>query len=92
MCDVDTVWIFNGPQSKFPSGVFTLREAAERWIAEHGLTGTLTRYPLDIGVYEWAIAQNFFTPRKDEQRTATFISRFSCASQEHYHFEDGNLG
>ncbi|HEU0053036.1 MAG TPA: hypothetical protein VFQ39_07655, partial [Longimicrobium sp.] len=48
------VWVFNGEAGSFPSGVFTSREAAEAWIAKYALTGVLTAYPLDVGVYDWA--------------------------------------
>lgn len=33
-----------------PSGLFVALEAAEGWIARGGLTGALTRYPVDTGV------------------------------------------
>jgi hypothetical protein len=92
MNDIETVWVFNGAKSDFPSAVFTQKALAEEWIRKHRLTGTLTRYPLDMGVYEWALERKYFTPKKDEQRTPTFIGRFSAANQEHYHYEDGSLG
>jgi hypothetical protein len=84
------VWIFNEVRSTFPSGVFTQREAAESWIREHGLSGTLTAYPVDIGTYDWAVRIGHFSPKGDDQRSAEFIQRFSSASQEHYHYEHGN--
>ena len=89
MSDIPTVWVFNGARSNFPSAVFMTRELAESWISTHKLTGTLTRYPLDQGVYEWAIERGYFAPKRDDQRTAEFIGRFSAANQEHYHYEDG---
>jgi hypothetical protein len=49
----------------------------------------LTLYPLDIGVYEWAIARGLFTPKKDKHRTVEFIGGFTTASMEHYHYEHG---
>jgi hypothetical protein len=88
---IDSVWVFNGIKSNFPSGVFTSKELAEKWIEKHSLTGTLTRYPLDTGVYEWALCNESFTPKKEEQRTPLFIGRFSSANQEHHHYEDGHL-
>jgi hypothetical protein len=85
----ESVWVFNGVKSNFPSGVFTTRELAEQWIRKNSLTGTLTRYPLDVGVYEWSLLNGGFTPKREEQKTPLFIGRFSSASQEHYHYEDG---
>ena len=87
---MEKVWIFNGPKAQFPSGVFTDRQAAERWIEQHHLSGILTAYPLDTGVYEWAVAKGHFTPKRDDQRTPEFIQRFSSASHEHYHYENGH--
>ena len=84
------IWIFNGAKGTFPSGVFGEQTRADAWIRLHKLTGTLTRYPVDIGVYDWAIAEGFFIPRRDAQRTSDFIGRFSTASQEHYHYEEGH--
>jgi hypothetical protein len=84
------VWVFNGGvKSTFSGGVFSKKELAEDWIKKNALTGTLTRYALDMGVYEWAISNGAFNPKRDNQKTPSFIGRFSSASQEHYHYEDG---
>ena len=58
------VWVFNGDDGRFAGGVFTSREKAEPWIAANKLDGVLTLYPLDTGVYEWAIARGKFTPKQ----------------------------
>jgi hypothetical protein len=89
MDHVEFVWVFNGPRSSFPSGIFTDLDRAERWIEQHRLTGTLTAYPLDTGVYEWAIAREFFRPLKPHPTTSDFIGRFTSASMEHHHYEEG---
>lgn len=81
------VWVFCGPKSAFPSGVFHSQDEAEAWIAKHRLTGTLTEYPVGIGVYEWAIEGGHFTPRKPEHFAAKFIQGFSSASQTHHHYD-----
>ena len=81
------VWVFNGANSNFPSGVFTSRENAEVWITEHGLEGTLTLYPLDQSAYDHAIANGWFVPQLPHQGLPEFIQRFTSASQEHYHYE-----
>jgi hypothetical protein len=88
----NSVWIFNGGAS-IPAGVFTTRELAEKWIAENRLSGLLTRYPLDEGFYDWAVRQGLFKPTKEHQFTADFKGRFTCASSDHFHYEDGqNVG
>lgn len=86
---MDRVWVFSGEGSHFPSGVFTELELAEEWIRKHGLTGCLTSYPLNIGVYEWAIEKGYFTPKKESYKTAEFIGGFSSAYTDHYHYESG---
>ncbi len=83
------IWVFNGEKGAIPSGVFTERALAEKWIAENGLTGMLTRYPVDTGLYDWAVEQKAFTPKREDQRSSAFKQTFTCASLEHYHYENG---
>lgn len=82
-------WVFNGSGGRFPGGIFSSRELAESWIAKHGLSGVLTRYPLDIGAFDWAVSKNLFRPIREDQTGLNFIGSFSSASFEHYHYEDG---
>ena len=89
MIEAERVWVFNGGKGHFPGGIFTALDGAEQWIERHGLTGTLTAYPLDTGVYEWAIAKGLFRPDKPHQTTSDFIGRFTSASMEHHHYENG---
>lgn len=92
MSDIPTVWVFNGARSQFPGAVFSQLELAEAWIRRHRLTGTLTRYPVDLSAYDWAMERGYFTPSKTEHTSPEFIGRFSAANQEHYHFEEGQHG
>jgi len=82
------VWVFHGSGAQFASGVFSSKERAETWIADHRLSGLLTRYPLDEGAYQWAISQGTFKPKRDDEKTAAFIERFADGSV-HYHYEAG---
>lgn len=82
--DVNYIWIFNGPRSSLPGGVFSSREVAEGEISEHRLSGVLTRYPIDKWVSEWAVERGFI-----EANSIRDMGRFTCAQQEHYHYEDG---
>jgi hypothetical protein len=86
---MDTVWVFNGGRNSFPSGVFSQRELAEEWIRKNKLTGTLTEYPINQGVYDWAIEKGYFKPEREDQTTPAFIGNFSSASADHFHYEDG---
>lgn len=85
------IYVFIGEESSFPSGIFTTLENAEGWIKKHLLSGILNRYPLDIGLYDWAIKEDFFTVKNDYQKEPKFIQKFTCASMEHFHFKEGVL-
>ncbi len=89
--EVTHVWIFVGGSVfpvGFPSGVFYDLEEAKAWIDKHKLCGTLTKYPIGVGAYDWAISKGYFIPKKQEHTSPSFIGRFSSASMEHYHFEE----
>jgi hypothetical protein len=86
------VWVFHGMGGKFTSGVFTTREKAEAWIGKHVLTGVLTRYPLDISAYDWALETGAFRVKKPEQTSAEFIQKFTSGGQEHYHYDPHDIG
>jgi hypothetical protein len=88
--DLDSVWVFNGARSAFPSGIFSRKGAAEAWIAKYSLTGTLTCYPLDHGMYDYSIAAGSFSPKKPEHATPAFIEKFSGGGIDHFHYEDGH--
>lgn len=84
-----SVWVFNGPKAGFPSGIFSSLEQAESWIGRHCLTGTLTSYPVDQGVYDWAKSNGLFTPHTAKEATPEFVAAFTTASMSHYHYENG---
>ncbi|WP_433900162.1 DUF7710 domain-containing protein [Sphingobacterium puteale] len=86
---LDRVWVFHGEGGRFSSGVFTSIEKAEIWIARHKLSGVLTAYPIDEGLYDWALFNDFFNVKKQAQMEANFIQQFTFASQDHYHYENG---
>jgi hypothetical protein len=88
--DEHGVWVFNGDGGAFPSAVFSSVDRADEWIAKHGLSGVLTWYPIDVPVYEWVIAKGWWQPKKEHQTEPTFIQRFSSASAEHFHYENGS--
>ncbi|MFK7979510.1 MAG: hypothetical protein AB8G86_05985 [Saprospiraceae bacterium] len=88
---MNSVWVFHGAGSRFTSGVFTDKTIAEEWITKNMLTGILTKYPINIGTYDWAISESFFEPKKEKHKSAEFIQKFTSASQEHYHYENGDL-
>ncbi|MFZ5531631.1 MAG: DUF7710 domain-containing protein [Pseudomonadota bacterium] len=86
----ETVWIFNAAGATFPGGVFGSLEQAESWISKHGLSGTLTEYPLDAGAYDWAVSLGYFQPKKPEHESAKFVGAFTSSRQTHFHYEAGS--
>lgn len=87
-----SVWIFVAAGAKFPSGVFQDVRQAESWISKHRLTGTLTAYRVGVGVFDQALEEGTFHPKSERESSPEFVGRFSSASQEHYHYEDGERG
>lgn len=83
------MYIFIGEEASFPSGVFSDYEKAVNWIKANSLNGVLNKYPVDISVYDWAIDKEYFEVKRDYQTSSKFIQKFTTASMEHWHFEDG---
>ena len=87
--DEQGVWVFNGDGGRFPSAVFSTLEIAEEWIKKNKVSGILTWYPIDVGVYEWVTVRDYWKPTKEYQLEAEFIQKFSSAYTGHYHYENG---
>ena len=86
---LEHVWIFNGANVHFPSGVFLTLEEADTWITLHKLSGTLTQYPVGCGVYDHYIENDMFTPKNEHQKSSKCIESFSPGYHPHHHYEDG---
>jgi hypothetical protein len=89
---VNDVWVFHGAGGRFTSGVFYSQSQAKEFINRYRLTGILTKYPVGISAYDWAIQEKAFQPKKPEHYEAGFIQRFTTASQEHYHYDPDEIG
>jgi len=90
------VYVFNYINDYFghPCAVFDQLNIAVCWICKNKVSGMLTRYPMNVSIYDWAIANHFFVPKRPDQFQPEFIGRFTSAYLEHYHFEfddDGNI-
>lgn len=83
------LWVFNDEHTHVPSAVFSAIALATSWISTGQVSGTLTRYPIDTGVWDWCVAKGTFRPKRPEQSSSHFIGNFSSAYQQHHHFEDG---
>ncbi|HNY31596.1 MAG TPA: hypothetical protein PKO15_11970 [Fibrobacteria bacterium] len=83
------VWVFLGNGAANCGGVFSILADAERWIVKHKLSGVLTKYPLGMGVWEWAQTMKYFTPKNERHYAPNFIGGFTSASMEHFHYQEG---
>lgn len=88
--NMNWVWVFHGEKTGFCTAIFTNRLLAEEWINKYSLTGVLTKMPVNESVYDWTIKSEMFEPKRDYQKTATFIQQFTSAYLEHYHYVDGH--
>lgn len=86
---LDSVWIFQGSRANFPSGIFYNIEQAETWISDNSLSGLLTKYPIGISVYDWAVKNDHHPNSVNKPISASAIERFTSACLEHYHYESG---
>lgn len=86
-----SIFVFMGESARFPAGAFMDFEIAKEWIEKYALNGVLTKMPIDIGIYDWAISMEYFEPKKEHQEEAKFIQKFSSASLDHWHFENGKM-
>lgn len=83
------IWVVQGSSASFPSAIFSSREKAVRWIEKYKISGILSKYPLDISIYDWAITQGLFKPKRDDQKTPGFIQSFSTVHIEDSQYVDG---
>jgi hypothetical protein len=81
------VWVYNASRAMFPCAVFDTKQKALEWIAKNKVSGCLTLYPLNKSVYDWAIENQIYTPKKPLHFTPKYIGIFTSDSLEHYHFE-----
>ncbi|MFC6565766.1 hypothetical protein [Actinoplanes utahensis] len=82
-----TVWVFNGPRSRFPSAVFATSEDGLAWAAEHGVSGVLAEYAFG-GAYDAAVRDGRFSPSKPHHGTPDHIAGFG-PGLNHIHLVDG---
>ncbi len=82
-------WVFKGGEIGRTSAVFTSKSIAEEWISKHRLSGSLWAYPLNMGVYDWAINLGDLKPKNEFERSPEFIAGCVRACQRYYIYEDG---
>lgn len=89
--NVEWVWIFNGDQIQFPSAVFEDKNKAELWIKQFSLCGTLTKYPVNVSAYDWALEHNLFKIKKEHQKTPDFVGCFTAGFIDHEHYNSEHV-
>lgn len=81
-------WVFQGEASSHASAIYTDFETAVKWILDARLSGVLTEYPVDEGVYDWAVSHDYYRRKGDDE--PSFVGSFTSANQRHIHFEGGD--
>lgn len=87
--DMNWIWIFHGNSANFTSAAFDSKDLAEEWIVRSKVSGVLTRMPINMSVYDWAVEKKYLLPKHPSQRSPEFIQRFSSAYLEHFHYDLG---
>jgi hypothetical protein len=72
---------------KFPSGAWSTRENAERWIRAHHAHGTLSAYILDESAYDSSVRLGLLKLSGPDRSTAEYKRKFTTAV-DHVHFQD----
>lgn len=83
------VWVFQADAVDRQVEVFSSEAGGRRFIAENGLTGVLTAYPLGRLPYEWALEAGVFEPPRRREIDASFIGGYVDGRQWHGHFVGG---
>ena len=65
------MWVVQGSRASFPSAIFSTKEKAVQWIEKYKISGMLSKYPIDISIYDWTIMKGFFKPKRDDQKLPT---------------------
>lgn len=82
----DYIWIIQSSENLNVIGCFIQKSEAERYIIEHKLQCILTKYPVNMTVYDWVIKEDFWQPRNDLQKNSKFREKFTSAYLEHEHY------
>jgi hypothetical protein len=87
------VWVFTpaSAASKFPTGVWTSREAAEAWIRSVDARGVLSAYTLDESAWDGNVRLGLLKLSKPERSEAKFKRTFTTAV-DHFHYEGPDAG
>ena len=83
------MWVVQGSRASFPSAIFSSKEKAVQWIEKYKISGMLSKYPIDISIYDWTILKGFFKPKRDDQKTPDLIQSFSTVYIEDSQYVDG---
>jgi hypothetical protein len=65
---INEMYVFIGVGSNFPAGIFTTLDNAKEWIEKYSLSGILNKYPIDMGVYDWAVKEEFFSIKENTKK------------------------
>ena len=83
-------YVLNAGGGRYPLGVFSTPQRAEKVIRQHSLEAILTEYPIDILVYDHNIQTGAINLTREWQTTAKYIQAHGSPGLcDHWHYEDG---
>lgn len=86
--EYETCWVFHGDTSRFANAVFAKRQDAESWIAKHRLSGLLTEYPINHGMFDIAASLNLIPKNIAAAASPQYIQQYVLGIS-HGHYENG---
>ena len=82
------IWVFQGDRGRGIGAVFGDLDGARSWIQRHRLDGSLSEYPMNTGLYDWALDQGNHQAPADGD-TASFIANFQDLGRKTLWFAHG---
>lgn len=81
-------WVFHGQSVGNASAIFSTFIKASEWCQENRVSGILSKYPIDIALYDWAASKHGFKRHVSDAGKEDFTE----GGQQHIHFEQGTSG
>ncbi len=89
MAEIQEAWVFKSEGTHGVGAIFLDLTKAEDWISKHSLSGILLCYPVDEGVFDWALREGRIKKKFAASASKHIIGAF-CSGLHHYHYDNGN--
>ena len=82
------VYVFTPAGGYHPAGIWSTASEAGTWIELHDAKGMLSKYELGASAYDAAVSSGLFKPKRPDQSTKAFITRFTSPLDHWHHVEE----